>query len=57
MMKTGRKIILLASMAAMHSGVSQALSTGLTVHGWNVARSVGASPRPWLRQKKGRGAQ
>ena len=56
-MKTGRNIILLASMAAMHSGVSQALTAGLTVHGWNAARSVGASPRPWLRQKKGRSVQ
>jgi len=55
-MKTGRNVLLIASLAWANGGLSQSLlGAARAVDGWHIGRSVASTPRPWLRQKKGRG--
>ena len=57
MIKSGKTLMICAALSVAQSGFSGAIHVGVDAPGWKVDRSVGPSPRPWLRQKKGRGAQ
>jgi hypothetical protein len=51
-MKTGRNILMAASLAVALSAVSLSTSDA-----WGIPKSGGKAPRPWLKRKKGRGGQ
>lgn len=58
MMKTGKTIILVSAHSLAMFGADSPLMRAESALSWVVPKDVCAtSPKPWLRQKKGRGAE